>query len=59
MDVLREIGIWGTTDRRIHGERHFRTYLEQEFGPSQGVDKIYFSDNPRTINEESPLTAAA
>jgi adenylosuccinate synthase len=54
MDVLRQVGSWGTTDRRIHGERHFRTYLEEEFGPKMGVDKIYFSDNPKSIAEEHP-----
>lgn len=59
MDVLREVGAWGTTERRIHGEHHFRSYLEQEFGPRVGIDKIYFSDNPSTMNEENPLTAAA
>jgi len=59
MDVLREVGIWGTTDRRIHGERHFRNFLQEEFGPREGVDKIYFSDNPASISEENPLTAAA
>jgi adenylosuccinate synthase len=59
MDVLREIDTWGTTDRRIHGESHFRAFLQEELGPLTGIDKIYFSDNPRTINEENPLTAAA
>ena len=59
MDVLREIDAWGTTDRRIHGERQFRTFLQEQFGPLEGVDKVYFSDNPATINEENPLTAAA
>ena len=59
MDVLRKIDTWGTTDRRIHGESQFRMFLQEEFSPQIGVDKIYFSDNPRTINEENPLTAAA
>jgi adenylosuccinate synthase len=59
MDVLREVGIWGTTDRRLHGEHHFRNFLQEEFGRREGIDKIYFSDNPTTINEENPLTAAA
>jgi len=59
MDVLREVDTWGTTDRRIHGESQFRAFLQGEFSPLIGVDKIYFSDNPRTINEENPLTAAA
>ena len=33
MDVLREIGAWGTTEGRIHGESHFRIFLQEEFGP--------------------------
>jgi adenylosuccinate synthase len=59
MDVLREIDAWGTTERRIHGEAHFRTFLHGRVQSLTGIDKIYFSDNPHTINEENPLTAAA
>ena len=59
MDVLRDIGTWGTTKGRIHGERHFRDHLNTEFGPLHGVDKVYFSDNAANIYEENPLTAAA
>ena len=59
MDVLREVNVWGTTDRRIHSERHFRDHLQDEFAPVTGIEKIYFSDNPYTICEENPLTVAA
>ena len=59
MDVLREVGIWGTTNGRIHGERHFRNHLNEEFGPLAGVDKVYFSDNPENIYEQNHLTTAA
>jgi hypothetical protein len=59
MDVLRKVGAWGTTEGPFYGERHFRIFLQEEFGPLAGVDKIYFSDNPATIYEENPLTAAA
>jgi adenylosuccinate synthase len=59
MDVLREIDTWGTTERRLHGERHFRKHLTDEFSRRLGIEKIYFSDNPHTIHEENPLTAAA
>jgi hypothetical protein len=59
MDVLRKLDVWGTTQSRIHGEQHFREHLTQQFGPKQGIDKIYFSDNPRTIHEENDLTVAA
>ena len=59
MDVLREVNVWGTTDRRIHGERHFREHLEDEFNCTTGVEKIYFSDNPYSINEQNRLTSAA
>ena len=59
VDVLRKIDTWGTTERRIHGERHFRKHLTDEFGPHIGIDKIYFSDNPYTIHEENRLTDAA
>ena len=59
MDVLREIDTWGTTERRLHGERHFRKHLSDEFSRRLGIEKIYFSDNPHTIHEENPLTAAA
>ena len=53
MDVLREVGTWGTTTRRVHGERHFRSLIAEEFGPAIGVDKVYFSDNPYTIDENN------
>ena len=59
MDVLRKLDAWGTTEGRVHGERHFRDHLTQQFGTSTGIDKIYFSDNPRTIHDESGLTVAA
>ena len=59
MDVLREVGAWGTTERRIHGERHFRSHMQDEFSRRLGIEKIYFSDNPENINEENPLTTAA
>jgi adenylosuccinate synthase len=59
MDVLREIDTWGTTERRLHGERHFRKHIADEFSRRLGIEKIYFSDNPRSIHEENPLTAAA
>ena len=59
IDVLREVGIWGTTKGRIHGERHFRDHLTTEFGPLAGVDKVYFSDNPENIYEQNRLTTAA
>jgi adenylosuccinate synthase len=59
MDVLREVGLWGTTKGRIHGERHFRNHLNEEFGPLAGVDKVYFSDNPENIYEQNCLTTAA
>ena len=59
MDVLREVGVWGTTDRRIHGEKHFREFLNEEFSPRIGIDKIYFSNNPRDIcdSKRRALTA--
>ena len=53
MDVLREVGTWGTTTRRVNGEKYFRTLLAEEFGPALGIDKVYFSDNPHTINENN------
>ena len=59
MDVLREVGLWGTTKGRIHGERHFRNHLNAEFGPLTGIDKVYFSDNPENIYEQNHLTTAA
>jgi adenylosuccinate synthase len=49
MDVLRKVGVWGTTKRLIHGEAHFRAFLNEEFSPRIGIDKIYFSNNPRDI----------
>jgi hypothetical protein len=54
-----EVGAWGTTERRIHGERHFRSHMQDEFSRRLGIEKIYFSDNPENINEENPLTTAA
>jgi adenylosuccinate synthase len=59
MDVLRELDAWGTTEGRIHGEEHFRRHIEDQFSPRLGIEKIYFSDNPRTIGEENRLTDAA
>ena len=55
MDVLREVDCWGTTDRRIHSERFFRQHLDRELHNGLGIDKIYFSDNPENIFEETPL----
>lgn len=51
MDVLREVGSWGTTERKIHSERFFREHLNRELHNGLGVDKIYFSDNPENIYE--------
>jgi len=59
MDVLRKVGTWGTTEGPFYGEHHFRVFLQEEFGPRVGIDKIYFSDNPRTISDEKGLTEAA
>ena len=59
MDVLQKVGSWGTTNRAIENESQFRELLEQEFSAREGIDKIYFSDNPRSIHEENRLTAAA
>jgi len=59
VDVLREVGAWGTTDAYVENESSFRSFLQEQFSPRLGIDKIYFSDNPRTIYEENPLTAAA
>jgi adenylosuccinate synthase len=59
MDVLREVGVWGTINRRIHGETHFRKFLNEEFSRRLGIEKIYFSDNPHHIGEEKALTGAA
>ena len=57
VDVLREVDSWGTTDRKIHGERFFREHIDRELHNGLGIDKIYFSDNPASIWEENPLTA--
>jgi adenylosuccinate synthase len=59
VDVLREVGAWGTTEAYVENESSFRSFLQEQFSPRLGVDKVYFSDNPRTIYEEKPLTAAA
>ena len=59
MDVLREVGVWGTTELQIGGEQEFRDYLNDVFDSRAGIDKIFFSDNPRNINEENVLTDAA
>lgn len=56
MDVLRGLDVWGTTNFRIHGERHFRNHLREQLGTTIGVDKVYFSDNPHNIYEQSQLT---
>jgi len=59
VDVLREVDSWGTTEAYVENESSFRSFLQEQFSARLGIDKIYFSDNPRTISDEKGLTEAA
>lgn len=59
VDILREVGSWGTTEAYVENESAFRSFLQEQFSARLGIDKIYFSDNPRTISDEKGLTEAA
>ena len=53
IDVLREIQTWATTAGNLHSERSFKEYLNEELHRGLGIEKIYFSDNPNNIFEQS------
>ena len=57
VDVLREVGAWATTDRYFSKEVPFRDYLNEQLDRGLGIEKIYFSDNPVNIWEDSPCTS--
>ena len=54
IDVLREVGDWATTSRHFSKELLFREHLSKKLHRGLGIEKIYFSDNPVNMWEDSP-----